>query len=62
MKQSVCYTHFLSNKVFRGDLIFNFEFVCRKSLAVFGNVADQCVFENGAWCFTLRIRKAGERQ
>ena len=42
--------------------IFNFEFVCRKSLAVFGNVADQCVFENDAWCFTLRIRKAGERQ
>ena len=42
--------------------IFNFEFVCGKSLAVFGNVADQCVFENGAWCFTLRIRKAGERQ
>lgn len=42
--------------------IFNFEFVCRKSLAVFGNVADQCIFENDAWCFTLRIRKAGERQ
>ena len=42
--------------------IFNFEFVCRKSLTVFGNVADQCVFENDAWCFTLRIRKAGERQ
>lgn len=42
--------------------IFNFEFVCGKSLAVFGNVADQCVFENEAWCFTLRIRKAGERQ
>lgn len=42
--------------------VFNFEFVCGKSLAVFGNVADQCVFENDAWCFTLRIRKAGERQ
>lgn len=42
--------------------IFNFEFVCGKSLAVYGNVADQCVFENGAWCFTLRIRKAGEGQ
>ena len=22
-KQTVCYTHFLSNKVFRGDLILN---------------------------------------
>lgn len=42
--------------------IFNFEFVCGKSLAVYGNVADQCVFENDAWCFTLRIRKAGAGQ
>ena len=42
--------------------IFNFEFVCGKSLAAFGNVADRCVFEDGAWCFNLRIRKAGDRQ
>ena len=41
--------------------VFNFEFVCDKSLAAFGNVADHCVFENDAWCFTLRIRKAGEK-
>ena len=40
--------------------VFNFEFVCSKSLAAFGNVADRCVFEDGAWCFTLRIRKAGD--
>lgn len=42
--------------------VFNFEFVCGESLAAFGNVADRCVFENGAWCFTLRIRKAGDGQ
>jgi len=42
--------------------IFNFEFVCGKSLAAFGNVADRWIFEDGAWCFTLRIRKAGDGQ
>ena len=42
--------------------VFNFEFVCGESLAAFGNVADRCVFEDGAWCFTLRIRKAGDGQ
>ena len=41
--------------------VFNFEFVCGKSLAAFGNVADRCIFENDAWCFTLQIRKAGKR-
>ena len=42
--------------------IFNFEFVCGKSLAAFGNVSDRWIFEDGAWCFTLRIRKAGDGQ
>ena len=42
--------------------VFNFEFVCGESLAAFGKVADRCVFEDGAWCFTLRIGKAGEGQ
>lgn len=42
--------------------VFNFEFVCSASLAAFGNVADRCVFEDDAWCFTLRIRKAGDGQ
>ena len=41
---------------------FNFEFVCDRSLAAFGNVADHCVFEDGVWCFTLRIGKAGDGQ
>lgn len=42
--------------------LFNFEFVCGESLAAFGNVADRFVFEDGAWCFTMRIRKAGDGQ
>ena len=42
--------------------VFTLEVVCGKSLAAFGNVADACTFEDGAWCFTLRVGKAGERQ
>lgn len=42
--------------------IFNFEFVCGKSLAAFGNVSDRWIFEDGVWCFTLRIRKASDGQ
>ena len=42
--------------------VFNYEVVCGKSLAAFGNGADRCVFEDGAWCFTIRIGKAGARQ
>ena len=43
------------------SFVFYFEFVCDKSLAAFGNVADRCAFEDGAWCFTLQIRKAGDK-
>ena len=42
--------------------VFHFAFVCGKSLAGFGNAADRCVFEDGAWCFTLRIGRAGDGQ
>lgn len=43
------------------SFVFCFDVVCEKSLSAFGNVADRCVYEDGAWCFTLKIGKAGER-
>lgn len=41
---------------------FNFylEVVCEKPLSDFAKLADHCDFEDGVWCFTLRIGKAGE--
>lgn len=42
------------------SFVFYLEVVCEKPLSAFGNVADRCVFEDGAWCFTVEIGKAGE--
>lgn len=41
---------------------FNFylEVVCEKPLSDLEKLADHCDFEDGVWCFTLRIGKAGE--
>lgn len=55
-------TVWLKVRELQNFFVFNFEFVCGKSLAAFGNVTDRCVLEDGAWCFTLRIRKAGDGQ
>ena len=54
-------TVWLKVRAFADSYVFYFEFVCDTSLAAFGNVADQYRFENGAWCFTLRIGRAGEK-
>ena len=43
------------------EFIFYLEVVCEKSLSDFGALADHCDFEDGVWCFTLRIGKAGEQ-
>ena len=55
-------TIWLKARSLADSFVFNLEVVCDKSLSAFGNVADHCVFENGAWCFTIQIGKAGERQ
>lgn len=39
---------------------FYLEVVCEKPLSDFEEFADHCDFEDGVWCFTLRIGKAGE--
>lgn len=39
---------------------FYLEVVCEKPLSDFEELADHCDFEDGVWCFTLRLGKAGE--
>lgn len=41
------------------SFIVNMEFICDKSLLTFANFADNCVFEDGVWHFTLTIVKVG---
>lgn len=41
------------------SFVINFEIVCEKSLEAFKTVADSCIYEDGAWCFTVKIGKAG---
>lgn len=44
------------------SFVINFEIVCEKSLEAFKTVADSCIYEDGAWCFTVKIGKAGGRK
>lgn len=55
-------TVWLKVREFSSSFVINTEFVCDESLAAFAAVADRCDFEDGAWRFTLKIGKAGERR
>lgn len=43
-------------------IIFNMETETGAELSELSDLADTCVYEDGVWRFTLRIRKAGEQK
>ena len=55
--------HFVWLKVrnLTDSIVLRLEVECESSLADFQNACESCSFEDGVWCFVLRIRKAGEQ-
>ncbi len=43
------------------SVIFRLEVESSCPLADFTESCENCLFEDGVWCFTLRIGKAGEQ-
>ena len=41
------------------SIVLRLDVECESSLADFQNACESCSFEDGVWCFVLRIRKAG---
>lgn len=51
----------LKSRNLNNFIVFHLEVECISELSALSNLSDCYTYEDGVWCFTLRIQKAGEQ-